>query len=342
MFNFFNFIWYNLLCYGGELMTLATKQALLIRIKKMLVFLEEYYPLVIGTIILILTMQVYNSNITSEYKFIISLIWFGFLTAYKDMRKDVKWTPFIILCIPLFIFLLFLLFYGQPVWQSVVEFEQKLGVILNLNGIFKSIPFNDAAFARIYRSENLTWYLRLVYNIGFVACPLMCFCRSVIAKDLKKALKYLCSAHIFQVFLISPFYITCRLQEVWYVLGDPDGVGRVFRSEAEKQSTVLNCFPSMHTSIAFAAFLLLLREKDKVFKFIWGFFCLSVIYSTMYLEVHWVLDVIGGLILGYFAVKLTDFVFEKLETKIRPWLNKYYYRNKNHSIPIDNHISAEK
>lgn len=321
-------------------MITVNRQATLSYFKRIFDFLGEYYPLIIGAIIFIKTFTIYISSASPGYKLIVSMYWFIFITAYKDMRRDTKWGPFIILCIPIFLFLAYILNHGYAMWGSMLTFERKLHIVIDLNPIFKKIPFNDASFARIYKNETLTWFFRLVYNNGFVVPPLMCFFRSIIAKDLKKALKYLCSAHIFQVFIISPFYITFHLQEVWYVLGQPDGLARVFHSASEKSGTVLNCFPSMHTSISFAAFLLVLREKDKIFKTIWGFFCLCVIYSTMYLEIHWTIDVIGGLILAYCTVKLTDFVFDKIEKKIKPLLDKYYYKNKSISISIDDSVST--
>ncbi|WP_443661049.1 phosphatase PAP2 family protein [Clostridium sp.] len=82
-------------------------------------------------------------------------------------------------------------------------------------------------------------------------------------------------------------------------------------SYAEAAKSTLNGLPSIHKSIAFAMFLLVLRERNTIFKWIWGFFCLSVIYSTMYLEIHWVIDVIAGMIFGFLIVKLVDFVLIK-------------------------------
>ena len=142
-------------------------------------------------------------------------------------------------------------------------------------------------------------------------------------------LKYALSAHIFQVFLITPFYLIFHLQEVWYVLGNPDGVGRNL-SPAAAAGITLNCFPSMHTSIAFAVFLLVLREKNSVFKLVWGFFCISVIFSTLYLEVHWVLDVLAGLLLAYCTVKLVDFVLAKCKTIMSRQLDIIYYKDINY------------
>jgi len=67
-------------------------------------------------------------------------------------------------------------------------------------------------------------------------------------------------------------------------------------------------------------FLLVLRERNTKFKWVWGFFCLSVIYSTMHLEIHWVVDVIAGLIFGFLIVKLVDYMLSKLNNKF-PYFN---------------------
>ena len=206
-------------------------------------------------------------------------------------------------------------------------------IVVNLNPIFAYIPFNNGSFTRIYKSETLTWFFRIVYNNGFVLPVLLALYRSAIIMDLKKMIRYVLSAHILQVFLITPFYLTFHLQEVWYVLKHPDGLARHLSANAAAGVT-LNCFPSMHTSISFAMFLLALREENKLFKFLFGFFCLSIIYSTLYLEIHWVLDVIAGMALGYIAVKLTDFILYKIKILLKKPLDVFYYKNKD-SIYID-------
>ena len=151
-------------------------------------------------------------------------------------------------------------------------------------------------------------------------------------------LRYALSGHIFQVFLITPFYLIFHLQEVWYVLGQPDGLARNLSAQAAAGVT-LNCFPSMHTSIAFAMFLLVIRENNKIFKYVWGFFCLSVIFSTMYLEIHWVIDVLAGLLLGYLTVKLVDFVLAKGKKILEKPLNRFYYKKQNTSEVIQDYFA---
>jgi membrane-associated phospholipid phosphatase len=175
----------------------------------------------------------------------------------------------------------------------------------------------------------------MVYNNGFVLPVLLPLYRAAISKDFKKMIRYGLSGHIVQVFLITPFYLMFHLQEVWYVLGHPDGLARNLSPQAAA-GVALNCFPSMHTSIAFAMFLLVIREKSKPFKYIWGAFCLSVIFSTMYLEIHWVIDVFAGMLFAYGTVKLVDFVLDRGKAVLLTPLRYYYYKNVN-STYINNY-----
>lgn len=305
-------------------------------ISKFIKFLDKYYSVIIAIALFIVVIPIYFSHIEPGTKIAASIYWFAAITALPDVRKDVKWIPFIILCIPFVVFLFYINTHGYEIWGKILRWQIARGIVIDLNPIFSKIPFNDASFARIYKNETLTWFMRLVYNNGFVVTAIIPIFRGIILKDFKKMCKYLCSAHVFQIFLISPFYLIFHLQEVWYVLGQPDGLDRHF-TKLQAAGWTLNCFPSMHTSISFAMFLLVLREKDKIFKWVWGFFCLSVIYSTMYLEIHWIIDVIAGMLFAYITVKLVDFLFAKLEVPLKNRFGKFYYINS-----IDNTTTVTK
>ncbi|MDD3224188.1 MAG: phosphatase PAP2 family protein [Clostridium sp.] len=294
-------------------------------------FLDNNYTILLAIVLFVGVLPVYFSGNNAGTKITVSLYWFAAATAFPDRRKDVRWTTFLILMIPFILFVNYIEANGYTIWGKILHMQIASHIsVIDLNPIFKKIPFNDGAFARIYKNQTLTWFMRLVYNNGFVVTAVIPIYRSAICKDLKKTLRYMLSAHVLQIFLISPFYIVFHLQEVWYVLGQPDGLDRHLTGAAAAGWT-LNCFPSMHTSISFAMFLLVLREKDKIFKCVWGFFCLSVIYSTLYLEIHWVIDIIAGLILAYVTVKLADFILAKVDKLIEKY-KKYYYRNSESSF----------
>ncbi|MDI6813227.1 MAG: phosphatase PAP2 family protein [Desulfitobacteriaceae bacterium] len=286
---------------------------------------NKHYPTGIGILFSLLALTTaIQPGVGLAYKALLFVMALAAFTAYSELRREVRWLPFLILVVPIYLAIQYLSVHGYDLWGKMLSWQMRQDVVVDLNPIFRDIPFNDAAFARRFQSEPFTRFMQLVYANGFVVPALVPIYRAMIARDLHKVLKYLLSAHIFQVFLITPFYLTFHLQEVWYVLGHADGMARNL-TEIQAAGVTLNSFPSMHTSIAFAMFLVLLEEKNRLFKWVWGFFCLSVIFSTMYLEIHWVLDVIGGLIFAYATVKLVDFILNRVEGWIPTLLKSLYF-----------------
>jgi len=272
---------------------------------------SQYYS-VLGIIFLLLpVLNLFIHLVPTEYSNYLFFIPFVCFTLKADIRTGIDVKSFLYLALPFLAFIMIIFINGNAIWQSVLRWEIGRN-LFDLNDFFNKLPLNDGAFARVFTTAWFTEYMKFVYNTGFVLAAIVPIVRSALAIDFKKMVRYTLSAHVFQVFLITPLYIAFFLQEVWFVRGHPDMLARVLTPE-QTLSTVLNCFPSMHTSIAFAMFLLVLREKDKIFKWVWGIYCISVIYSTMYLEIHWVIDVIAGMIFGYAIVKLVDFVLKKSE-----------------------------
>lgn len=279
------------------------------------------YNLIIGVffilvaIILIILKKPFDAVM---YMFFIA---FASLTLKYDIKKDVKLKNFLISALPFILILIFFQIYGYDIWGKILEYEKSFKLGMNFNYIFDKIPFNDAAFARVYQPEWLNVIFRFIYNNGFVVPAVIPIYRAIIAKDMKKMIQYSLSSHVVQIIFISPMYATIWLQEIWFVRGEPDMLLRSL-TESEAAGWTLNCFPSMHTSIAFAMFLLIIREKDKLFKCFWGTYCLLVIYSTMYLKIHWTIDVIGGIIFAFCIVKLVDYIMVLNEKNLVPNLLK--------------------
>lgn len=301
-------------------------------------FIGKYYYIVIGMFLLfVFVANYFVKAIPTEYSGYLLLTAFTSFTVLKDINIGAKLKPFLLLGIPLLILILVVLASGNSLWHNVLKLEMKSNILVNLNDTFRKIPFNDASFARIFQPTWLTTYMQMVYNTGFVLAVLIPLYRAALSLNLKKMLQYTLSSHVFQVFIITPFYFIFHLQEVWFVNGHPDMLVRNLTG-ADAIETTLNCLPSMHTSIAFAMFLLVLREKDKIFKLIWGFYCLSVIYSTMYLEVHWVIDIFAGLVLGYYSVKLADYVIDNGNTFFSKRFGKIFTKDTPTTMSSQNRI----
>lgn len=238
------------------------------------------------------------------------------LLCLWDVAEDQRpvtwshWLPrgFVMLTIP------YLLYRFAPAfWERALGWQETyVHWIWNWNDAFAAIPFNDAAIFRLWQPAWLTLLMRWSYSFGFAMIVWIAVIRSFFARDGYKALRYILSAHTLQLPLIVSFYNTVLLQEVWYVLGHSDGMARGWTSVAEMVTTVRNCFPSMHVSIAFAIMLLAWREKGRRFRWLMQFYGGSIIFATMYLEIHWILDVIAGMVLGWLTVRQTDWLLARL------------------------------
>lgn len=238
--------------------------------------------------------------------------WVFLALLLLDFRKDQKDIDLLIF-LPKGIALLFCLYYAYQhapkLWYFLAKWEMSnVKHLFNWNDEFRSIPFNDGSLFRLYQPEWFTVFLRWVYGHGFSLALWAAVIRSLMTRDLAKMLRYVLSSHTMQLPIIVPFYTLVMLEEVWYVLGHPDGMARGF-TDAQAKLWVMNCFPSMHTSVSFAILLLALREKGTIFRRLMVTYCGLVIFSTLYLEIHWVIDVIAGMALGYLTVKLVDVIY---------------------------------
>jgi len=177
--------------------------------------------------------------------------------------------------------------------------------------VFRHIPFNNGWPFRIFHTPFLDFYFRFVYRAAFFLNLWVCVFRGFFARDSRKMFHYMIGAFIIQMVIIMPFYYFVNLNEVWYTLGDPDHLQRHLHGIALFR-TIGDCFPSMHTSCAVGVLLLALREKSPVFRWTMVTYCASVVYATLYLEVHWLLDVVAGIALAYVAVKVSDVIVHGL------------------------------
>lgn len=72
-------------------------------------------------------------------------------------------------------------------------------------------------------------------------------------------------------------------------------------------SSLDNCFPSGHTSVAVIVFLTAWRwTKLRAFQSFSTFSAVLIVLSALYLGIHWMIDIFAGIVLGILAVWLAE------------------------------------
>lgn len=115
-----------------------------------------------------------------------------------------------------------------------------------------------------------------------------------------------CYAIIVNYIIAIPFYLFFPVNEVWSY--GPANVQFLmldafptFEAEYRPLSGLNNCFPSLHTSLSVTLMMLALHSGNKVWKVIASISAVIIIFGIFYLGIHWLTDMLGGLVLGLAA-----------------------------------------
>ncbi|MFU8868015.1 phosphatase PAP2 family protein [Natronococcus sp.] len=90
-----------------------------------------------------------------------------------------------------------------------------------------------------------------------------------------------------------------------------------------------NVFPSLHTSLSMTVFFLawLTRDRYPLWVPLSGFLAVSVAISTMYLGIHWFLDVVAGTVLALVSVYIgVNYTVEGIVSTGRRYLGRRFDR----------------
>ncbi len=96
------------------------------KLSSILYFLDKYYSIIIGIIALFLFIKSISiPNLSKDYKFYLLLLAIATLTAYKEIRRDVKIIPFLILAVPFLLFIMYINKHGYEFWGENVKLANK-------------------------------------------------------------------------------------------------------------------------------------------------------------------------------------------------------------------------
>jgi membrane-associated phospholipid phosphatase len=120
--------------------------------------------------------------------------------------------------------------------------------------------------------------------------------------DERKAMKTFTYALIGIYAITLPFYLFFPITNVYTYYGSSSALNTVIPGVEQffySTTTNNNCFPSLHVAISLLIAKTVSLTKNKRFIYLTYFCALSIIGSVIYLAIHWITDVIGGILLAF-------------------------------------------
>ncbi|MCI4398697.1 MAG: phosphatase PAP2 family protein [Acidobacteria bacterium] len=172
------------------------------------------------------------------------------------------------------------------------------------------------ALFQVVNAPWLTYVLSAIYLYVFPVIGLVAILVTYREGEFEITRKLFWGAILNYLFII-PFYILVPVAERWSA---SDGEVQLLMNQISPflieglrpLSGLNNCFPSFHTSLAFSFAMLVARSRNQRLRRTMTALAWLVLFSTLYLGFHWVLDVFGGLIFAAFCVVLSEWAVENL------------------------------
>ena len=120
--------------------------------------------------------------------------------------------------------------------------------------------------------------------------------------DDKKAMKSLAYGLLLLYSIALPFYLFFPVTNVYTFYGIEPALEIVVPNVEQffySTTTYNNCFPSLHVAMTLLIAKSVSLTKNKKFAYLAYFCAISVILSVIYLAIHWITDVICGVILAF-------------------------------------------
>lgn len=251
---------------------------------------------------------------------------FTILTSYFLHPQTRK---FILIAFPLALFGLMYDFFQYIPFESLqpIRVAEPYHIDLHLFGVFyqsKLIPLHEYLH-QIFQNKFFDLYCGVTYMMHVPMILLLLLAYWIWGSE-ELAAKFI-FAFWFMNFLAFLTYFFYAAAPPWYVTkygflapnalipGDPAGLLRfdqilglnLFSQNYKISSVPFGAIPSMHAGFSMLGFLYSFSFKRKLISAFLGFYCFSVCFSALYLQHHYLID----LILGIFYAALSFWIVEK-------------------------------
>lgn len=159
-----------------------------------------------------------------------------------------------------------------------------------------------------FRSLPLTYALTYTYVWAFPALMFALFFVLVYDNN-EEVAQFLVAGYFSNLLVVLPFYLFFPVNEVWvsdsHVRLLTDRISPLIMEHYRSISALDNCFPSFHTSLAILIAIAAWRSGRWIAGALATSSALLVIVSTLYLGIHWPLDVLGGVVAAILCASIS-------------------------------------
>jgi membrane-associated phospholipid phosphatase/DNA-directed RNA polymerase subunit RPC12/RpoP len=190
--------------------------------------------------------------------------------------------------------------------QALIRDILGLNPLLNYAKYIMMIEGDAVSYFQSFVSPTLTYILSFVYLMIFAFVMIFTFLLFVFSGNLKALQEYTIAFII--IYLVAfPFYIFFPVRVTGYTLSNISPLLYSLSPIIEQSlrfcdPNLDNCFPSLHAALTIMALLVVILRTDiKSYKIFAWIATVSILFSILYLGIHWITDLIGGVLLAIVA-----------------------------------------
>lgn len=225
-----------------------------------------------------------------------------------ESRMRTVWPGAVLLVVALLV--------NSVVRQVIDQISWIIARNLNLTWVVYDVEGPFIIWLQSHATPTLTAYFSFVYIYGYVfilVFPLIAYFSLSDTRPLRETLaaytlNYLIGLVVYAlIILYGPRNIAPELAQGLLYETYPE-----YQNLTSQVNRNTNTFPSLHTSLSTTVALLAHRTRDEYprWYYVATFFAASIAFSTVYLGIHWVVDVIAGIVLAYVCVQLASELVE--------------------------------
>jgi membrane-associated phospholipid phosphatase len=189
-----------------------------------------------------------------------------------------------------------------------LSIEKKMNYRADFTGsIFKIEGNFVAAIQHLFHNDMLTYATSFFYVVVFPSVMIASIVIYTYQKNYKLFYAF-CYAILINYAVAMPFYLFFPVNEVWAFHPNVSllitDVFPTFESDYRPLSGLDNCFPSLHTSISVSLAILATKSGSAFWKRFVPLSSAFIIFAIFYLGIHWLTDMVGGVVLGVTAARL--------------------------------------